>query len=307
MKKRFSILTLIFCLTFLVSCTNTPEINRKVLPMSTGGGVISYGLYGMDGEIETDKHFQINSTSVFEKILSFDNLIEYERDYKLLIFANYEQIDFSVNGEDPNSCYDFSAEPYELTQCALTFPHFDDGFYDLLFIIVKDPNNVNLDEDYRKRTDMSHLTSLRYSLQVGTNDLVNEEPIMNTYDTTEDGTLDGVFLNQNSDELRRLLTLECELFEEPELFIHVGNQSDDMKNYVVFLLYDWQQIPIMSQDMLYFSVPQMSRETLPFNLKALDESGVHNLTAICVEEPFQEATIKSRKADFSIRVGINVN
>lgn len=307
MKKLFGIsITILVCLIFPISCSKVPEINRKVLPMSTNG-VISYGLYGMDGEIEKVKHFQINSATVFEKILSFSNLIEHERDYKLIIFANYKQIEFSVDNKEPDAFYDFTAKPYEHMQFTLTFPHFNDGFYDLLFLIVKDPYNVNLDESYRKQTDMSHLISMRYSLQVGTNNLDNEKPIMNVYENTENKTLDGIFLNQDSDELRRLLTLECTLFEEPELFVHVGNKSDDSKNYVAFLLYDWQQIPIESQNMLYFSVPHMSRVTLPIKLKALDKNGVHNLTAICVEEPFQEATLQSRKADFSIRVGINVN
>ena len=39
--------------------------------------------------------------------------------------------------------------------------------------------------------------------------------------------------------------------------------------------------------------------------ETIGEIGVHNMTAICVEAPYQIATSASRRADFSIRVGVN--
>ena len=307
MKKLVSICLLVLTtLIVLTSCADETQLNRKVLPGSTSGGVISYGLYGLDGEIEKNRHFQIDRDEVFERILAFDNLIEFRREYKLLIFVNYEQICFSVNDQDIAYCYDFVAEPYELTQCKITLPQLKEGFYDLLFIIVKDPNNTSLDDEYRKKTDMSHLTSMRYSLQVGSLQDANNERTIACYDTIDDKTLDGVFLNDDRNELRRLLSLNCKPNGDPELFIHVGNQSDSFKDYVVLLLYDWMQIPVDSQSTLYFSLPKESRTTIGFTPGVLGDVGVHNMAAICIESPFQIATTASRKADFSIRVGVNV-
>ncbi|MEG2542922.1 MAG: hypothetical protein RSA64_06730, partial [Christensenellaceae bacterium] len=167
MKKIFNIsVVIVIALSLLTACEQKNGINRKLLPMSTGGG-ISYGLYNTDGEIETEKHFEINTKTNLEKILSFGNLIEIDREYKLLIFANYEQIEFSVDNENASFFHDFNAKANEHLQRTITLPKLSDGFYDLLFLIIKDPNNISLDEDYRKRTDMSHLISMRYSLQVG--------------------------------------------------------------------------------------------------------------------------------------------
>lgn len=304
-KKLLTILMSVFiCLFVFASCAKSPQINLKLLPNATSNS-ISYGLYGMDGEIEEEEHFQIDSGSVFEKILSFGNFIKEERDYRLLIFANYKQIEFSVDSKAQNSYYDFVAQPNEHIQCTLTFPKMDDGLYDLVFIIVKDPFNVNLEEEYRKQTDLSHLITMRYSLQIGTKN-VYEEPVVATYKNVENKSLSGVFLNDSSDELRRLLTMECPLFEEPELFVHLGNKSDSVKKYIVILLLDWQQLPMGGQDMLYVSVPPTSRAILPIRLNSLDETGVHNLTAICVEDPFQKESKNRCRADFSIRIGINV-
>lgn len=297
------ILCVMYCLSVL-GCSSTPQINRKLLPMSDGGGGITYGLYGMDGEIETEPHFKTNSNSLFQKIFSFGNLIEAEREYKLLIFANYQQISFSVEDKEFNNFYDFALKPYEHSQFTITFPMLDDGYYDLLFVIVKDPNNINLDDSYRKQTDMSHLITIRYSLSVGEENINNDYEVAR-YNSLINTVFDGVFLNQDNPELKRLLSINCSIAERPKLYIHIGNQSESTKKYVVFLLYDWNQISIDEKKSIYVSVPPQSRVAIPFNLSP-GESGIHNLTAISVEEPFQKTTIYSRRADFSIRVGINV-
>ena len=305
----FFVLMVLICQTAL-GCAEETKITPKLLPMSTGGD-ISYGLYQMDGEIEIDTHFQITSQTALKRIFSFGNLIEYEREYKLLVFANYEQISFTVDDNKANLYHDFMAMPYEHIQFTITLPKLEDGYYDLLFVIVKDPNNISLDEEYRKQTDMSHLITMRYSLQVGEKNKANEEIDKIVYDTSfdivEDESLDGVFLNRETPRLKRLLTLDCAMLEKPQLFIHMGNQSDITKNYAVILLYDWQQIQIKSLDVVYLAVPPKSRASFPFLLGIEQkEKGVHNLTAICVESPFQIATIHSPRADFSIRIGINV-
>ena len=307
--KRISariILVICVCLLLCTSCAKTPRLNRKLLPISTDGA-ISYGLYGVDGEIETVKHFQIDSGSTFEKVLSFGNLIETRRDYKLLIFANYQQLEFSVDGRKPATDFDFVADPQEHVQYTLTFPKLEDGFYDLLFLIIKDPKNESLDEEYRKQTDLSHLISMRYSLQVGEESRSVENSSKKEHPCTENTTLDGVFLNQDPAVLGRLLTLECQAGEEIPLVIHVGNKSNETKEYMVFLLYDWKQTPIDSEQAVFLQIPPMERAAVPVRLEETGGSGVHNVTAICVSSPFEKATMETRKADFSIRVGVHVN
>lgn len=305
MKKYLALmLCLIYCIS-LLGCSNSPKINRKILPIDNSVGSISYGIYGMNGEIETDTHFQIESNSTFQKIFSFGNLIELEREYKLLVFANYQQINFSVDNDSPNSYFDFIAKPYQHIQFIITLPKFEDGHYDLLFVIVKDPYNFNLDDDYRKQTDMSHLITMRYSLTVGENQTDNRKFNEYEFSTIKDTALDGIFLNQDNSKLSRLLSINCNVKDKPELYIHIGNQSDLKKKYAIILLYDWSQELILNNNTIFVSVSPGSRLTIPFNLST-NVSGIHNLSAICVEEPFQKTTLYSSRADFSIRVGINV-
>ena len=309
-KALFLCLTVVtilsVCLTSCAKEETVPVLNRKMFPGAPSSGVISYGLYGLNGEFEEERHFQIDSGNAFEKILAFDNLIEYKREYKLLIFANYIQIAFSVDNREVGYGYDFTAEPYEQTQCTITLPQLLDGFYDLLFVIVKDPNNISLDEEYRKQTDLSHLTTMRYSLQVGSSKKINSELPLTKCDSVNNQTFSGVFLNDECYELRRLLTLACEPDRKPELFIHIGNLSNETKDYVVLILYDWMQIPIDSQMALRVSLPEETRSSIRFSPESLGEIGVHNLTAICIEDPYQIATLSSRRADFSIRIGMNI-
>ena len=76
-------------------------------------GTISYGLYGLDGEIETEKNFHLASHEQFERIFAFGNFIDAGRDYKLLIFVDYQATVFSVNDQEYMQYYDFFAEPQE--------------------------------------------------------------------------------------------------------------------------------------------------------------------------------------------------
>lgn len=165
----------IICFLCMASCKPSFGINTKLPPMATNG-TISYGLYGLDGEIETEKNFHLASHEQFERIFAFGNFIDAGRDYKLLIFVDYQATVFSVNDQEYMQYYDFFAEPQEHIHFKFTLPPVEDGFHDLLFVIVKDPNNLSLDDEYRKQTDLSHLTSIRYSISVGETGGVNEYP-----------------------------------------------------------------------------------------------------------------------------------
>ncbi|MEG0306270.1 MAG: hypothetical protein RR635_11320, partial [Oscillospiraceae bacterium] len=101
-------------------------------------------------------------------------------------------------------------------------------------------------------------------------------------------------------------TTECKLNEIPKFFVHLGNKSPSSKKYIVLLLCDWKQIPIENNKFVYCSVPSTSRVSIPVEVSNLKDIGVHNFTAISIEEPFKAVSMDSRSADISIRVGINL-
>lgn len=294
----------ILLIVSLTGCTSKVKIDRQIPPMATSG-TITYGLYNLDGKIESERHFEIGSEETFEKIFSFGNLINVERDYRLLVFANYMQMKFSVADSKPSTYWDFTAKPNEHLDFTFSIPELPDGFYDLILVIVKDPHNKNLDENYRKQTDLSHMITIRCSLKKGSTKSAITPHLTTTDNIKEDPILSGVFLNQDGNKLTRLLTMECTPADENKLFLHLGNQSDSTHIYAVILLCNWEQIDINSQKAIYCSVPAESRSVLPLKL-SITEPGIHNITAICVADPFQITTRKSAKPDFSIRIGVKV-
>lgn len=306
-KKRFiaMLVLVIICSLFMESCKPSHQINPKLPPMAANG-TITYGLYGLDGEIEVDKHFRLASHEQFEKIFAFGNFIDSDRDYKLLIFVDYQATMFSVNDQEFKQNYDFSAEAQEHIHFKFMLPPLEDGFHDLLLVVVKDPNNLSLDDEYRKQTDLSHLTSVRYSITVGENDGVKVSPDFLQYPSIENTVLEGIFLNDKGEKLQRLLTMECAFEDNPSMFIHIGNNNEQSRRYAVILLYDWNQISINEDNILYLLAEPNSQTTIPLLLDSVGERGVHNLTAICIEEPFQHVAIGTPRADFSIRIGVNV-
>lgn len=316
--KKFLCCLIVVCLPFFIwSCdrspvaSSTPTINRKVLPISSENGGYSMGLYDMDGEIESERHLFLEDGQPFQKILSFGNYVDEENTYRLLVFLNYEQVAFSIDSEEPSRFYEFTAGPQEARQFSFQLSPLPNGDYQLLFLFVKDPANQSLDEEYRKDTELSHLLSLRYSFTVGDSGNTDIPSQISLPETAINQTslLDGILVNQSPDTahgLDRLLTVRGKPMQPLDFYAHIGNSSDKEVPYALFWLYDWEQVPSSDGAFVsYFLLQPNTLASLKETIQTPGEDGVHNLTAVCIQNPYLPADNRHR-VDFSLRIGVGI-
>lgn len=277
--------------------------NRDKLPMANGNG-ISLGLYDENGKIEKDINFNLNNGHIFEKFISITNS-NTPRNYKLLLFIDYNQSNFKVDGKDFES-FNFKMNPQETLEIPVELEPLSSGLHDILFVIVKYPDIKSLDEDFRKQTDMNHLLFLRYTITVD-----NEKiPDYNLYKTKilDRNLLDGVFINLEEDELKRWLYQDVNPSSDLNYYIHVGNNSNiKNKKYALLVLNDWKQVPITKDiNKLFFEVESGKELVVPARLKVPKEKGIYDLTPILIHNPYELLNYTNKNCETAIRVGLNV-
>lgn len=281
--------------------------NRDKLPNAKAGG-ISTGLYNENGSIEKKFHFNYNRNEDIRKFISIGNLVDTDRIYKLILFIDYKQELFKVDDNPEAIDFTFKLKAGETTEIPIELPKLETGLHDVLFVIVKSPDNKSLDEEYRKRTDMSHLLFIRFSVSIE-NDTVKETVNYNEFGIIEESDkLDGLFLSEK-DNFNRWLIQKVKNNENINYLIRAGNNSNEKtKEYAIINLLDWKQTEVVNdREVIFLKVN--NKEIAKVNSKFVvdvEKPGVYDLTTIMVSNPYQKLDIYNRNVDTGIRVGVTV-
>ena len=282
--------------------------DRDNLPNTEAGG-ISLGLYNAGGNIETVSHFEIEENEKINKYLSIGNLINKDRIYKLILFVDYEQTNFSIDGRDKNSDFTFKMKAGETIEIPFEIDTLEKGLHDIIFVIAKYPDNVSLDEDFRKQTDLNNLLFMRFSTSVGNDDTVYNDLNFNKYGKikTED-ILDGIFVSNEKNDYKRWLTEDISKSKkELTYYTHIGNVSGEEKTYALLNLFDWEQTKIIdNKNVTFHKLKNNQVVTLKTNLEINNKKGVYDMVPILVHNPFQKLDMYNQGVETSIRTGINI-
>lgn len=278
----------------------------NILPFAKEGG-INIGLYNENGEIEKDYNFNIREKEKISKYISVGNMIDTERIYKLLLFVDYKQKDFNVDGRSEKTDFTFKLNPNQAIKIPVSISPLDKGLHDILFVIVKYPDIKSLDEKYRKQTDMNNLLFLRFSVVVDKE--VNRDITLNEYgDTKNNSDLDGVFITKENN-YKRWLTQNISMKSDLQYYIHIGNNHNKgNKKYALIALFDWKQINILAPDkkVAFFQLNDKQEIILDSNIRMDKNAGIYDLSVILIHNPFEKCTIKNKEVETGMRVGINV-
>ncbi|RAP73502.1 hypothetical protein [Paenibacillus montanisoli] len=281
--------------------------NRDKLPNTKSGG-ISTGLYNENGAIEKELHFNYDKSDSIKKYISIGNLIDADRVYKLILFVDYKQEVFKVDDRPAAIDFTFKLKAGETTEIPFELPKLETGIHDILFVIVKSPDNKSLDEEYRKRTDLNHLLFIRFSVSIES-DTVKETVNYNEFGIIEkNDMLDGLFVSEK-DNFKRWLTQKVKKNENINFYIRAGNNSNkETKEYAVINLFDWIQEDVVNDRKVIF-LKVNNKEFAKVNSEFVvdvKEPGVYDLTTILVSNPYQKLDIYNRGAETGVRVGVTV-
>ncbi|GGJ16096.1 hypothetical protein [Paenibacillus hunanensis] len=280
--------------------------DRDNLPMATQGSGTTVGIYNVNGKIEETRQYHIKNGAAFKKFISLGNLISADRIYKMIVLVDYKQTKFGVDGNHASIDYTFQMKAGQTLEIPIELKGLKPGMHDVLVVMVKNPDNKSLDEDYRKKTDLNHLITERFNVIVGDSTKPSADVNYTNTGMKEEQNLGGVFLSKEND-FKRWLSEDVKSGELMDFFVHVGNSNEkDNQTYALVLLSDWKQIDILdNKDVLYYKLGKNDSYVLPVKYQVPAQAGIKDLTALLIQSPNQKLDMYNRDTEFSIRVGIN--
>ncbi len=312
--RTYLLLIVAFITMIIVGCflkQDNNSFSKKVedknnigyLPISREVPNISIALLDESGKVNSNTNYYLNSGERFEKFINIGNFIDLKREFKLITFIDYEKREFYVDDKLVND-FNFLLDKQEDIQIPIKLPELSKGLHDIIFAIVKEPND-DLDEQYRRDTEEFHTLYIRFNLTVESEEY--NKPSFNFTELTynNDSAIPEIFLHENKNELKQLPLIKTKE-DKLNLYMTVGNISNsEVKEYVIILLKDWEIInnSLNNEDKLFLKVNPMEKTTIPLTID-ISESGLHNINAILIENPYQKIKFGSVKIINSIRAGV---
>ena len=308
MKRKNSAvigILLLFSLILLSACTTKStdtELNRKILPMTEGGG-ISFGIYELDGEIAKSHEFTLDE-NYFHKIMSVSNYYDEEIIFSMIVLVDFVQVEFQTNDKNNYRSYDIPVKAGEAEQIEFKISNIQEGTHNLVILLFENLEDHEIESEFRKKTDFSNFVSYSGTIMYG---LKNENYLKYDFNketsVAENTGIDTIMLNLEETKLVRCLSATAEEANTC-LYIHVGNASKQGKMYVCVMFDGVEQISINNKKILTLSLPECSMVNMKIDIEKLDDS-VHELSAIRFEINSESGEVV--RIDNSTRVGVNVN
>ncbi len=281
---------------------------RDQLPMALNGGKgIGLNLYKTDGQIESKHVFKINLNEKWEKFISISHKLNEERIYKLILFVDYKQEDFYVDGEEVRN-YTFKMEPNETLEIPVGIKQLSTGLHDAFFVLVKFPDIKSLDKDFRMETAVNNLLFIRFNIIVE-NDSIKEIPLTKNFEISKDDSFNGFMYNKKKNNTTVWYFDDININTQLEYFYHIGNVTGkSSRRYAIIALLDWEQVELNEDGdkVLFFEVEKNTKITIPALLQIPKQEGVYDLCPILISNPFDKLDIDNRGIGYSVRVGIKV-
>lgn len=252
-------------------------------------------------KILQQSNFKIQNKDDFISKIGVSNLSDKEQEFILLPIIDYKQQSIQI-GKDNLDKYKFSLKPKEIIFIPFTVKNLKEGIHDIIFLLAKDPNNTNLDPNYRKATELSHIISKRMSVTVGKNKEINI-PYTNIPDTETNDKLSGSIVTPTK-ELKPWITEE-HVSHDMKYYINVGNISKNEQDFAVIALLNWNQVSIKdNQKVIMSKIDSNTLVHIEGELKSQDiKSGVSNFTTLYIPSPYKEV---KNELDMYVEPSINV-
>jgi len=263
---------------------------------------ISYGILDSDGMVESNGVYTLTAGESFVRFLNIANFIDQDMKYKILMFNNYKQTNFSVNGNSVQS-YDVNIEKQKALQIPFKIDNLVTGLNDILIVIVVN-SDTNLSKEERDTTLVTNIVYSRCNIYVN-DETIASSPI--TEIPTFPGATQEIIIHKDIDKDNVVIpTASLGVNETYNYFITVGNRNEKETEFVVILLEDWKQKAIYEgQDFLCVKIPAGEKLTIPITT-SFTTSGIHEITALRIEYVFQKKNEFSNDVCASMRLGVTV-
>lgn len=236
--------------------------------------------------------YGIPSATAFAGRVSLSNQ-QSPTNYLLTCLLDYRQESCIWDGT-PELLYTAELDENEERIIPFTTPTLSTGFHDFAVLAISNAGAEDLGERYRISTDLSYLYASRAVLLSG--DEPWQPPALDEVflggERNSSASLEGVIVNQEEYpvELRAWTVYEAIPGETIDYYIHVGNGTDDNppNTFAILAFLDYRQIPIDGENqwVAFAEMPPGSATTLPAQMIAPEEPGIHELMIVFAYNPY---------------------
>lgn len=247
------------------TCNATPKSMDWIPDEDT----IEYGILNDETAIsESDTKISLESGEKYHKYIDLEQHIEEKGYYSLIVFDNFKQISFLVDGKEMEHCT-VGLEYGEEISVPLTIEHLEDGYHRLVFIWLCGVNR-SFEEEELEESDYFDACCMWTDVEVGTGQW---QPECVSYDGRyfqECNMLVNLQSRYGVDNI--VENIIHPKSGDKEIFATVGNNSNDERlEKILWAICDFEQVPIDNSGnyCMYAEVPknQFISQGIPFGEK----------------------------------------
>lgn len=281
------------------------DSDTKILNIE-GEDVIGLRLLDSDGNITPTLNFRLDENQNWEYYISLVHLTKKIEKYKLLLFVDYKKATFFVDNNQVND-FSFEISHDKIINIPVKITTLSSGLHDVLFVLVRDVEGYELNEESRINSKLKNLLFLRYTITVRNSNVERSNNINVEYNyLTEPYT--EIMINKSDKGSDYWLVDNIKPNSSLPYYIHVKNFDKSLnKKYATIVLFNWEQTSLNKdgEKVLYFEIPPEKEVSIPCELKIPGVSRVYDLTPIVILNPYEYLERKNKQVITSVRTGIN--
>lgn len=276
---------------------------EALLPMAQPGQGLGQYLCDQDGNSYSNSNiYPQGNVPLYLTLYSYVNE---NAAYRLVQFVDFAETPISVDKAIYSDGFNFNMPENSYVTLPINIDFKTNGMHEVLFAYIINPNNKSLDEGYRSNTNMSHMLTYRFLININ-----NSNPPSVTYskpDLLKNNSSKGdTLLNKDKDDWSIWLTDTAKPSETIPCYLHAGTAHHDGKTDMALLvLCDWKQAAFNNgASTMYCELDPNLEAIFPVDIKMPSQEGVYDITAITLPDPYDIQSVAPPLVSF--RIGVDV-
>ena len=300
----FSIGILILIFSGLLYFFNTqtkqdPATTHSEL-LETNSNNIGIGMYDENNRIIDNGSTLEVSNGIIHSRLSLTHSINNKREYKIIALNNFIQTPFKVNGEQYTS-YDLQTNANETIDINISHTT-NENTKEVDYLFIKKPNFFL--EEFKPEAigSLQQIMGLRYNLNTDIMDFeMLKKDSLPPSSILNEGPIDNVFISEKEDELNALMVSKS----GQDIYLTVGNPSNNYLQYAVIAFLDWEQVPFSdNQFIIYVGVQPGEKKVYKLQLPFVKTKTNYQIIAFPNPYEVSKSNYPSQSIEASIRTVI---
>jgi hypothetical protein len=279
---------------------------------SYGFGV--YQSYAPEVGMNVTRFLQENES--LEGYARITNAMYTDNQYLLFMLVDYRTVPFYVEG-NKGLTHLLALKPMEDNFYSFKLDNLSKGYHDVILGVFLNPYEHSLGTNYRMSTDFALMGRIRLNVIVSNSYYPLPEFNTPRISCEKNYALEGLLVTTDSCSHMGWFSENVSKEQKLNYFINLGNNNDDQRTFALIQFLDYQQIPLHdnSSDYVYYGyLSNGGKASIPASLIAPNATGVHELIAVWVSDPYNNLEISpgvindriEGRIEPSIRVGLSV-